>query len=65
MNEGHFEHLIILGSTAISFKYLKTRADMSMPTQQRNIQDAGFLVLTFFLPVTFHSFRISAALPEA
>lgn len=36
---------------------------VNLLTQPAGIQKSGFLILTFFLPVTFHSFRISTALP--
>lgn len=50
--------------TQRSFKYFTCKRAINMPTQQRGIWNAGFLGRTFFLPVTFHSFRISTALPK-
>ena len=51
---------LVLISTAISLGVI------DMLTKQCYIKkESDFLVPTFFLPVTFHSFRISTALPEA
>ena len=56
MNRGHFKRDVLR---------LVTTGDRNVWIKQVNIGDAGVRVPTFFLPVTFHSFRISIALPKA